>query len=313
MNKAVLLRLHRWIALAFSAPLLGIIATGLILSVEPLITARAVQPGALTMQSVESVLRRHDPQGAGRSIFVRPLEGRIMLGGIRHGEALEVDLRTGEVVVERGGTLSDFFGLARRIHEHLLLPGGWLVTASTVAMLVLVTLGPLMGWPRLRNTLAGWHRGLGWLPLPLLVVSPLTGLLLALGIGLSPMPPPQSGPPLALIDAVRILGADHDLAALGWIRPVGGGLVSRLHENGEMKTYAITRDGAAPQPRNWPRLIHEGTWGGIWLPLLNVAASAAMIGLLATGLILWTRRRLRRPSRPDARRRMARANRVAAE
>ena len=44
MNKAVLLRLHRWIALAFSAPLLGIIATGLILSVEPLITARAVQP-----------------------------------------------------------------------------------------------------------------------------------------------------------------------------------------------------------------------------------------------------------------------------
>jgi len=298
MNKTLLLRLHRWIALAFSAPLLGVILTGLILSFEPIITGRAIAPGSVTAQSIEDLLRRHDPQGAARSIFLRPTEGRIMLGGVRRGEALEVDLRTGEEVTKRGGTLSDAFVLSRRIHELLLLPGGWLVTASTVAMLALAGLGPLMGWPRFRNTLAGWHRGLGWLPLPLLVISPLTGLMLALGITLAPSrPSPRPEPPLPLGDAIRILGTDHDIARLSWIRPLGGGLVARLYESGEMKTYAVTRAGAVAQSRNWPRLIHEGTWGGVWLPLLNVAASLAMMGLLSTGFFLWARRKLRRSSR----------------
>jgi hypothetical protein len=30
MTKALLLRLHRWIALVFAAPLLGLVATGLV-------------------------------------------------------------------------------------------------------------------------------------------------------------------------------------------------------------------------------------------------------------------------------------------
>ena len=111
MNKTLLLRLHRWIALAFAAPLLGVILTGLILSFEPIVTGRAIAPGSVSAQSIEDLLRRHDPQGAARSIFLRPSEGRIMLGGVRRGEALEVDLRTGEEVTKRGGTLSDAFGL----------------------------------------------------------------------------------------------------------------------------------------------------------------------------------------------------------
>jgi uncharacterized iron-regulated membrane protein len=296
MTKALLLRLHRWLALVFAAPLLGLVATGLVLSFEPLAGAAALRPGSLAAESLENLIHRHDPQGRARSLFVRPIEQRILLGGIRPGQPVEVDLPSGEEVMDRGGTLSDYFGLARRIHEHLLLPGGGLVAASTVAMLVLVTLGPLMGWPRWRHTLPGWHRALGWLPLPLLVLSPFTGLLLVLGVGPAPSSPPASGPPPSLVEAVRMLGTGRDPSSLSWIRPIGGSLVARLGEGGEMKTLVVTREGLVPQPRHWPRLLHEGTWGGPWLPLLNVVASLAMTGLLGTGLVLWARRRLRRPA-----------------
>ncbi len=103
-----------------------------------------------------------------------------------------------------------------------------------------------MGWPRLRNTLSGWHEGFGWGILPLVILSPLTGLLLALGVTLtpvSPAPPAAFGPPLTLIEAVRVLGRDHDLSGLTWIRPMGRNLVARLLEDGEMRSYTLTRDG----------------------------------------------------------------------
>ena len=48
-------------------------------------------------------------------------------------------------------------------------------------------------------------------------------------------------------------------------------------------------------PRNWPRLIHEGNWSAMIASSLNIVTSLALLGLLSTGLLLWTRRQLRRP------------------
>jgi uncharacterized iron-regulated membrane protein len=56
------------------------------------------------------------------------------------------------------------------------------------------------------------------------------------------------------------------------------------------------------QPRNWPRLWHEGSFAGAWSAFMNVAISIAMIGLLVTGPWIWLRRQLRR--RATRRRRM---------
>src|SRR5262249_35563041 len=50
------------------------------------------------------------------------------------------------------------------------------MVAPTYAALALGKLGIPMGWPRLRNTLAGWHKGTAWFLLPLVILSPLTGL-----------------------------------------------------------------------------------------------------------------------------------------
>ena len=63
MLKAWLLRFHRWIAILFGLPLLGVLATGLVLFVEPLVSDAAVRPGSIPAGFVESLLQRYDPEG----------------------------------------------------------------------------------------------------------------------------------------------------------------------------------------------------------------------------------------------------------
>jgi uncharacterized iron-regulated membrane protein len=185
----------------------------------------------------------------------------------------------------------------RRMHETLLIDAGWLVIASTVAMLALALLGVLLGWPRFANTLPGWHKAMAWGLLPLIVLSPLTGLFLAYRITFaSPQAnaAPAQGAPLRLVEAVQIVGERHDLSALVWMRPLSGRLVARVVEGGEYRLYAVTREGTTAQPRNWPRLWHEGNFAGSWSAAMNVVTSIGMIGLLVTGPWIWLRRRIRK-------------------
>jgi hypothetical protein len=163
-------------------------------------------------------------------------------------------------------------------------------------MLVLAVLGVLMGWPRFSNSLSGWHKAMAWGLLPLIVLSPLTGLLMAAGVTFTNQPAATGGrtAPMPLIEAVRVIGKDHDLSRLVWLRPLGGRLVARLVEDGEFATYVVTREGSAAMPRNWPRLWHEGNFAGMWSALMNVVISVAMLGLLGTGTWIWLRRQRRR-------------------
>jgi uncharacterized iron-regulated membrane protein len=99
--------------------------------------------------------------------------------------------------------------------------------------------------------------------------------------------------PMPLVEAVRMIGRDHDLSSLVSLRPLGGRLVARLVEDGEYATYVVTREGSAAMPPNWPRLWHEGNFAGAWSALMNLATSFAMSGLVLTGLWVWLRRQLR--------------------
>lgn len=292
--KPLLLKLHRWVALVFALPLVFVLGTGLILSFEPWLVVRSIEPNTLTPASIEKLLGQHDPAGQARSLAYRSYDKTLTIGAGRGG-GMVIDVGTGEV---RSGpsALANVLVTMRRAHESLLYDLGWLVIASTVAMLVLACLGVLMGWPRLSNSLSGWHKAMAWGLLPLIILSPLTGLLLAYGITFT-SPPAGSGAggaPLALTEAVRIVGKDHDLSSLVWMRPLGGRLAARLVEDGEFRVYAVTRDGAVAMPRNWPRLWHEGNFAGIWSALMNVATSFATIGLLVTGMWIWLRRQFRR-------------------
>jgi uncharacterized iron-regulated membrane protein len=294
------LKFHRWVALAFALPLVFVLGTGLILSFEPWLVVRAIQPGSVTAARINELLQQHDPAGQARAISYRSYDGTFTIGGGRGGQV--VDFATGEV---RAGpsALANALTTMRRMHENLLLDLRWVVIASSYAMLALALLGVLMGWPRLSNSLSGWHKAMSWGLLPLIVLSPLTGLLVAYGITFSApaaVPAARVGAPLTLREAVQIVGQNHDLSSLVWMRPLGGRLAVRLVEDGEFTAFSVTRDGTTALPRNWPRLWHEGNFAGAWSALMNVVISVAMIGLLVTGGWLWLRRQLRRRSRRAA-------------
>ena len=71
MIKPWLLRLNRWLTLAFALPLAAIVLSGLVLSVEPAAQVVAAQPGSLTADRVIALLAQHDPEGKARSLSYR--------------------------------------------------------------------------------------------------------------------------------------------------------------------------------------------------------------------------------------------------
>jgi uncharacterized iron-regulated membrane protein len=291
MMKLWCLKLHRWIALLFSLPLVIVLGTGLILSIEPWLVVRSIKPGSLTAEKVHALLDKYDAKGQARAISYRSYDNTLSIGG--RGNAIMIDVAS-DVEVQPSA-LATTLGAVRRMHERFIFDLGWIVTASSFAMLVLAVLGVSMGWPRIRNTFAGWHKAIAWGLLPLIVLSPLTGLLLAYNVtfsGVTSNVGPQ-GAPLTLKDAVAVAGKTHDLSSLVWMRPLGPRMTMRIAENGEYKLYRLTLQGAEAVPRNWPRLWHEGNFAGVWSSLMNVVTSLAVLGLLATGGWAWMRRKLR--------------------
>lgn len=293
---ALLLRLHRWLALLFAVPLLVVIATGLLLSFEPSLVVGSIAPGTLTPAKVEALLAKHDPGGQARGIAFRSYDGTLTIGGGRGTPGKVVDVGTGEL---RAGpsTTASVLTTSRQLHERLLLDAEWLVIASSFVMLALALLGVLLGWPRFANTLPGWHKGTAWVLLPLLVLSPLTGIFMAYRITFAPAPQAprgSEGPAMKLVDAVRVVGGRHDLSRLVWLRPARGQVLARIVDGGEYRVFAVSPDGLTPAPRNWPRLLHEGNYAGHVSAWINVVTSAAMLLLLVTGVWIWTRRRVRR-------------------
>jgi len=292
MNNVILLKLHRWVGLAFSLPLLAVILTGLILSAEPMLQSRGLPAGMVDADRLTTLIQRFDPQGAARGLAINANGRQMRLMGVN---APAIDLSTGEAATA-ADPVGDLLLWARRTHERL-LGYEWLVIASTVAMTVLMLIGVLMGLPRLRNSLAGWHKGAAWFTLPLLLLSPLTALCMATGLTFSSGPAPARVA-IKLPDAVRMVAQSHDLSQLAMIANRGGRMMARIYEGGELRAYTFTASDVVALPRNWPRLLHEGNWLAWLSGPLNLITAVVLFGLLVSGVWLWTRRKLRR--RPNA-------------
>lgn len=296
--KPLLLRLHRWTTLVFAAPLALVIVTGLILSFEPIAQDVATRGNAVPAERIVGYLAKHDPEGKARSIAIRAYENRMTISGVGPDGSLDLDLKTGEIVDDDDRTmLSDIFGTAKGLHEHFIFDLRWMVTASTIAMIVLIILGALMGWPRLRNSVSGWHQGVAWFGLPVLALSPITGLMLAYGVTFTtPLPQDKAALP-KIREAVEMLGKERDLGGLIWLRNRGGRLLARVNEDGVFRVYQVSRQGVQPTQINWPRGLHEGNAFGLWTGVMVVLTSFAFVGLMITGLIIYIRRRFRKPNR----------------
>jgi uncharacterized iron-regulated membrane protein len=290
MLKAWLLRFHRWIALTFSLPLLLVIGSGLFLSLEPALKA-SVPAGTVTLERLSAIADTAGAEVARGALFIRGYDGTVAVG--RRGAMATYDLAT--AVPTEAGILASAFATTRRFHETLLLDLGPLVTGSTIAMAILAPLGLLLGWPRLRNSLSGWHKATGWILVPLVIGSPLTGVALAFGISFTPPAPRAQGSPPPMATTLQHVAALHDLNGLDFVRPIGGArLVRVLDSSGTAVIYRAEAEGLRRMPTAWPRVLHEGNWGGLAGSILNVIASVAMLGLLVTGFLIWLRRELRK-------------------
>ena len=84
------------------------------------------------------------------------------------------------VLSDAGGR--DFFSLIHDLHETLLVDAKPVVEIAAWTMVGLILIGPVLAWPRLRNTLPGWHLGIGWILFPLVLLPAGTEALRTLGV-----------------------------------------------------------------------------------------------------------------------------------
>lgn len=109
MSKPALLRLHRWISLVFALPLLAIIATGLILSIEPLVQTRGIGGAAIEADRVVELVKRYDPEGKARGLSINAGSHSMTLQGTN---LPAIDLTSGRAA-STSSTLSNVFLWAR--------------------------------------------------------------------------------------------------------------------------------------------------------------------------------------------------------
>jgi sulfite reductase (NADPH) flavoprotein alpha-component len=186
----------------------------------------------------------------------------------------------------------NIFRIAENLHRSLLLGLGIVVEVASWAMLSIMTIGPLLSWLRLRNTLIGWHKALGWCLLPVTILSPLTAVLMTLGVGKSSAPLPKAARPLAISQALGVAASEIDVGRLVMARRFRGGtvLMQAAGERGGMFTVTERAVTALTGGPGLVKEIHEGTWAGAGSGALNFAVSLALLGLTITGSLSWLRR-----------------------
>lgn len=304
MLKPWFLKFHGWIALAFSAPLAVLCVTGLILGIEPIVQYSAVEPGTLTADEVVKYIKTYDPEGKSKALFHRAYENTLTIDGVGADGEVEIDLVTREPSnTDNGWYWSEIFRTNRRLHEHVSVAGLDLTIASTVVMCIIILLGVLLGLPRIRNNVAGWHKAVAWFGLPFLIISPLTGLFIAWGVTMNfaPGAAPARGKALPLTEAVQVIAKSHDLSNLIWLRERGGRQMVRLWDGMEARSYAVTAEGTQPLARNFSRMIHEGNFLGIWSGMMKVITALAFVLLMLTGLWLFVTKQIRKSRNRKAR------------
>jgi sulfite reductase (NADPH) flavoprotein alpha-component len=291
--KHALLLAHRWAALVLAPLFLLILLSGAVLAFKPIVDdlGAGAEPAAaapVDAAALAALLDRVDPQGVARLVAVGEDGRTVSLQG--SGPPAAFDLATGAAVAAPQAGF-DLFDFAKRLHKDLLVGAGILVEIAAYGMVLIVVLGPFLAWPRLRNTLLGWHTALGWVLFPLAAMLPVTAVLMTLHISGPVLPPPApAAGPLPLARAIERAAAEADLSRLAMARSFRGNSVLLATRGGP--SYLVAGSEVTPLAGG-PSLVkqlHEGTWAGAWSGALNLAGALALMGLAATGTVSWVRR-----------------------
>lgn len=300
-TRARIAALHRWLALALAPVILLIILSGAVLAFRPIlhpdgehhqhVTHRADPARVLAL-----VTRAEATAPVNFAGFVDREHRTFMVAG-PHGP-VAFDLATGASVPmppPPPDEPSGIFDVALRVHKELWVGAGALVTLASMAMIFLVIAGPFLARPGRGVGPLGRHIRFGWLLWPLVALLPLSLVMMKLHLPVLNRPSAPMAPMSQLMrDAARVT----DLSRLDGMQRLPGGRAFVVLEGASGPARYVLADGRLRRMDSRVsaigRQLHEGTWAGRWSGIVNLAAAAAMLWMLGTGVLSFARRRARR-------------------
>ena len=300
-TRARIARLHRWLALALAPVILLIILSGAVLAFRPILHPDGERhPRASRHADIGRILAlvtRAEAAGPVDFAGFADAEHRtFMLAGPKGAAAY--DLATGAAVpmpAPPGDEPSGIFDVALRVHKELWVGAGALVTIASLAMIFLVIAGPLLARPGRGIGPLGQHVRFGWFLWPLVALLPLSLVMMKLHLPVLNNPSAARAPMSRLMrDAARV----GDLSSLDGMQRLPGGRAFVVLENASGPTRYVFADGRLrtmdSRMSAIGRELHEGTWAGRRSGFVNLAAAAAMLWMLGSGVLSFARRRARR-------------------
>jgi sulfite reductase (NADPH) flavoprotein alpha-component len=286
-------RLHRWTGLILAPLFLVSLVSGALLTLEPIFGAGDGRPRAPVDTAVlTGLLDRLEIANTARALAFDPDGATVELRFPSGTPSTRIEIASGGVVPYT----VDAFAVLHDLHETLLLGAKPVVECAAWAMLLPVLAGPLLGWPRLRNTMAGWHAGVGWALFPLVLLPPATEALRTLDIGgVQLTEPAQSDPPITWASAIaKVARIDGPARIEAARRLPGGGIAVTTGEGADRRILIVTSQGVtvAGAGRNWAKDLHDGIWAPPWSGWVSLVSASAMLGLLGTGTLALVRRQL---------------------
>ncbi|PVV15565.1 MAG: hypothetical protein B6D82_03260 [gamma proteobacterium symbiont of Ctena orbiculata] len=302
--KPALFKLHRWVGIGLAPLFLLITLSGAVLAFNPILE----QPAPTGIETVSAtqvikLLQRIDPMG--RDVIALSIDAKTNQAQVRsRNPQIEgrYDLTTGACACgDEASTPFNLLEFAEQLHRELLLGADILIQIASYLMLLMVITAPLLAWPRLRNNLMGWHRGVGWILLPILLMLPSTDVLMSLHLGLPELPRmSQPDVELTLAEALESARQGHQLDGLNGVRRFRGGTVMLSIAAQETERLLVVTDHSIT-PINpegsLVKTLHEGTWAGPFSGALNLIGALALSLLILSGSFSWIRRRRRRRQR----------------
>ncbi len=288
-RRITLARIHRWLALSLSPVFVLILLSGIALAFRPIVGDPEPPAPTVDPARVVALLQRVDGAGKAIGAFVAP-DGRTMIVGATDGPHA-YDLETGRPTAFPPEPKPDLFDYAMRVHKALWFGLGGLVTLATIAMIVLVVLGPIMRRPpRRRTTPLAWHIWGGWVLWPLVALLPLSVVVMKLHAPVVA----HRGAPMSLVEVLDTAQRSVDLHHLRGVQrfPFEGAIVVADGAEGPVR-WVVDRHGTRPLDSKLSTIghaLHEGTWAGPWSGALNIVAALALLAMLGAGIVSWARK-----------------------
>ena len=295
--KSTIFKLHRWIGIGLSPLFLVITLSGAVLALQPMQTSTTMPPEtSVSGQQLIDLLEVIDPTGElVEATGIDPASGLIDIRSSNPQIAGRYNPISSERINSSAQSPSfDLFEFAEHLHRDLLIGADLLIQAASYLMVILVVTAPFLAWPVLRNNLMGWHRGLGWVLLPLILMLPLTGVLMSLHLGMPELPRMnQPDARLSLQQALSLAQQNNTLDGLHSVRRFHGGSVLMEMRDDQSASLLVVTDQSATSidpDSGLVKTLHEGTWAGTWSGTINLLGAIALGLLTLTGSFSWLRR-----------------------